>query len=542
MTKFQVLFLLTLLIHVVFAIDRDACAAGIRHDIETQGLNPNNSTFFYHVPAPTDLNGTFSLWLGICLSKCGHGFSWYVGYEISNRIVGWLIPVLVLIGNMHMPPLGGKYKAFSILHFIGDPIDSMLSLQHTLAVRRAAKVWAEKTVTEHGLDKLGERVTPQGLATVFWAFDTLNADSKTTPISILGPLLRLKKFPFAIAEAAADIRNTTVKESMRTYLAIITYLATVTTAFVKASSSKQQCDSRPGNRVALAMLYCWLLPAILLSTFSARFTTSDACIRAIRRFVRHLEDETVTEASIFPAQYHSRFIEKGRTADGVQEVAPWSGGIYVYRPRKPLLSSSLPGYPSPVYMLVLSVLPIIIAMCIAIGISYSTPTIGFGCRSIAEISIGCMWLFSFLVGLLLQALPQVTGEVQLVIIGIKDFVMGFGALLVVTFIYSGAFNSCWCWSNGLDGILNHSLHVLLGVDANLQVNAEKIYPGLVGGGLGAQVAVFGAMWGVGGWGNMSWWELVGVRREGNRRATVEESAGDDSAVPLVERGPRRNDE
>ncbi|KAF2475403.1 uncharacterized protein BDR25DRAFT_155634, partial [Lindgomyces ingoldianus] len=337
---------------------------------------------------------TLSVRLGSCLSKCGGGFSWYTGSEISNRMIGWLIPVLVLIGNMHMPPLSGKYKAFSILHFIGDPIDSILSLQHTLGIRHAAHVWAGKTVTEHSLTG---RVAPQDLAAVFWAFDTLNAGSSNTPIRILEPLLHLPDFPFAVNEAAADIRNTTVKESARTYLAILIYLSTVATAFIKASSSTTQFASRPGNRVALAMLYCWLLPAILLSTSAARFTTSDACIRAIKRFTRHLRHPKFTDTSLLPAQFHSHITTMARTTHSVQDASPWSGAIYVYRPCKPFISHPFPYYPSPVSMLLLSIIPILISMCVAIAISYNTPTIGFGCRSIAEISISCMWLFSFLI-------------------------------------------------------------------------------------------------------------------------------------------------
>ena len=54
----------------------------------------------------------------------------------------------------------------------------------------------------------------------------------------------------------------------------------------------------------------------------------------------------------------------------------------------------------------------------------------------------------------------------------------------------------------MNGVVRHSLHVLLSVDANTYANTytntETMYPGLMAGGLGVQVVVVLLMW-RGGW-------------------------------------------
>ena len=150
-------------------------------------------------------------------------------------------------------------------------------------------------------------------------------------------------------------------------------------------------------------------------------------------------------------------------------------------------------------------------MFIAVAISYNTPTVGLGCRSIAEISICLAWLCSFAFTVLLRKSRLATGKYHLLIVAVKDIAIGGGVVLAVAIIYAGAFNSCWCWSNGLSGVFHHSLYVALGTNTKLEANAEGLYPGLVGGGLGAQTFVFLLMWG-GGWAERRWW--------GNRRQDV----------------------
>jgi hypothetical protein len=133
------------LLGLVVAIDRDGCAASIRGNILNFTLSANDRSFFSEIPSSLDSSVPLYIYAPVCREQCG-GFSWYDRSEILGNIFGWLVPVLVLIGNMHMAPLGAKWQLFSLFHFIGDPVDSMLSLQHTLRVRYAAYAWAKQTV------------------------------------------------------------------------------------------------------------------------------------------------------------------------------------------------------------------------------------------------------------------------------------------------------------------------------------------------------------------------------------------------------------
>src|SRR5579859_6128571 len=85
------------LLHLVGAIDRVGCVANIRAEIKNNTLSANNHSFFSQIPASLDSNVPLYLYATVCRNQCGKGFTWYDNNEISGNIVGWLIPVLVLI-------------------------------------------------------------------------------------------------------------------------------------------------------------------------------------------------------------------------------------------------------------------------------------------------------------------------------------------------------------------------------------------------------------------------------------------------------------
>jgi hypothetical protein len=88
-------FVILSLIVLVHAIDRDVCVADLRNRLRNGTLNANDQTFFWDTPASLNPEIPLSLTVDACTRSCGKGFTWYTGNEIANRIVGWLIPVLV---------------------------------------------------------------------------------------------------------------------------------------------------------------------------------------------------------------------------------------------------------------------------------------------------------------------------------------------------------------------------------------------------------------------------------------------------------------
>ena len=475
-------------------------------------------------PEWNNKNATLSLKLSTCLQYCGHGFSWYSSEEQMNRILVWLIPLLVLMGNKHLPPLAINIKIFSLLHFVGDPIDSMLSLQHTLAVRRAAYLWAKAEKVDYRHE----------LATVVWAIDSLNSDRFDSVTRTLQPHLSDNNFRHSIKYAAADIHDVTVREITRTTLAILTYLSTIIMTFVKASSDNNQSTTLPGNRVALAMLCSWMIPAVLLSAAAGRFSTSKSSIRSIQRLERHLSLPTGT---LVPEKYRSCFHGLyPEREDGPEAASSWSGGTYVFRPSKFLLfrrsarvSLSVLMFPSSLLIFCFALLPVIVAVIIAINISYITPTEGFGCRSGAHLAITTAWILSFLFTTLVTKKRIATGKYLLTIIALKDAIVGPAVLLTISIIYAGLFNSCYCWTNGLNGILYPPLRVDINIEPKLQDNVKKGYPKLVGIGIGVQILIFLLMWSFV-WSTEPFWGRINIfqklkmawwRKEGNpqRRRT-----------------------
>ncbi|KAF2187587.1 hypothetical protein K469DRAFT_748848 [Zopfia rhizophila CBS 207.26] len=490
---------------VAFAIDRDVCYQNIINDVNSTILDPNNRAIFYS-PALADPTIPLSLTLPGCYNLCG-SWTWYSYEEFASRATTWLLPILLMVGNMHSPPLEWTYFLFPLLHLVGDPIDTILSLLHTLQARRCHMKWAEtQTFSNSYLSGL----LPKDLATVISAIDTLNAGFKPDGIS------SLFSFPFSrevIVTAAQSLRSATVDESIRTSLAMLTYLASVISAFYEAATDTSAGQTRPGNRVAFAMLFSWLIPAMLLSTVAKRFCETDSCTLPLQHLVDSvivkLTIETTSDSNRQHAQPTSNFefstenpslgYQNGESSNGVFVLQyilsnhqngpdPTTGTVYTFRPRKPLLRDS-DGTLKPLCLLALALLPVLISFGTAVALSYNTPTKGFGCRFITHLSITLAWLLSFITTTLLerQCVTALSPHIRLKIVAAKDALIGLSALTMVTLIYAGLYNSCWCWSNGLNGAVSHDLFVLVGVDSALQGNAKDAYPTIVGVCLGIQL-------------------------------------------------------
>lgn len=91
-------------------------------------------------PAGSDVffPGTKMLTNAVCLIITGNsdsiwsGWSAYPVSDIWTRIVVWKLPLLQLVAQFPRPPLGFAIETASIVHLLGDPIDSMTSLMVTL--------------------------------------------------------------------------------------------------------------------------------------------------------------------------------------------------------------------------------------------------------------------------------------------------------------------------------------------------------------------------------------------------------------------------
>jgi hypothetical protein len=71
--------------------------------------------------------------------------------DVWNRIVIWKLPLFQLIAQFPRPPLGLGVEAATIIHLLGDPIDSMASMMLTLAMCSWRVVLAKKLCSDVGI-------------------------------------------------------------------------------------------------------------------------------------------------------------------------------------------------------------------------------------------------------------------------------------------------------------------------------------------------------------------------------------------------------
>ncbi|KAF7507869.1 hypothetical protein GJ744_010033 [Endocarpon pusillum] len=379
---------------------------------------------------------------------------------------------------MHFAALGYISTILTILHLLGDPIDSMWSLLTKLEVSRRCHVWVTRTATR--------RVPTKAVAIILAAMEELDGSGGEINVltgsiqPYLHPNIDQDIFDDACKEAASELADSKVDESIRTYLAILGYLFSLSAAFVDAVDNGSE---KPGNRIAFAMLFSWLIPAVLLSAATGRFCSSGSCQRIIERFqwsLNHPHRDCDSGSEMIrkpqPASCCSRCISTIQI--NFHAARPWAGPIYTYRPEKQIFATGSGSDRRPLLLLLFASLPVILSVSCAFSISYYTPTVGLGCRSLLQLSIGLLWCFSACITLLLGRVRFPDGKYLWRMILVKDTLLATPVLLAVILVTIGIFNSCWCWSAAYSrGRAN--AFIALKSDAGREENSRTKYPALV---------------------------------------------------------------
>lgn len=63
-----------------------------------------------------------------CERLCNDGYELWLAKETILRLFLWVFPTVVLVAHFHFPPLSTSNTFPAIMHFIGDPVDSMWSM------------------------------------------------------------------------------------------------------------------------------------------------------------------------------------------------------------------------------------------------------------------------------------------------------------------------------------------------------------------------------------------------------------------------------
>ena len=402
-----------------------------------------------------------------CEAICDSKMGFYP--DSAPRLITWLLPVILLIGNMQFAPIG-KERFLMVLHLLGDPIHSTWSLLAKL------QDWY------HCLSRVRQKLSPK---------QEYRVKSSMMVLAIAEELYVLEEIETTLFSSIADEKDDNIlwetasllgrsrkTELLRTILAISWYIVAVVAAFVPAVG---QSTAASAGRIAPAMLLSWLLPVVLLSNAIGGFNSLRNCEFFISQYLVRI-GKLRHNISICEEQ-KSRFLKKEESAPYFTSLA-WSGAIYSYR-----LGKRRSGNPGRGLLLALcSVVPVTVAFGLALAALETAPT-NFSCRSVLVTTIFASWLISAIITWLMSFQRTITGRYLWYFILIKDSFVAVPALALIIATSCGLFNSCYCWSGALVHGRSKASVALNPVSA-FNRNNDVIYPAMVATGLSLQIAVF----------------------------------------------------
>ncbi|KAH0551584.1 hypothetical protein GP486_007198 [Trichoglossum hirsutum] len=333
--------------------DRSKCREEINESQKQSNFTKNTPEYFYQDPISGLLNNGFdnmTITLAACYEFCG---SWTFYWDAVPRLTTWILPVLLLLSNIELSPIDKK-RFMTIVHALGDPIDTFWSLIHKIYIwHRLYEIGLRKSPGEDGDMKgyfaaalvtgwhrfceiLGLRPSnPDAgmtrgdrariIASVLAGFEEISGakiESEDYYHMITRQLGRLgepdedaKKFEEwrRTARALADDRT---NEFLRTCLAVFVYIFGLIAAFIPAIGGGN--TSPPGGRIGSAIFLSWLVPLGLLSNTIGTFTSRRTCLTIMRQFVWATTRPTNNEAAVTSGDLQGSNITTAAARDEVQ--------------------------------------------------------------------------------------------------------------------------------------------------------------------------------------------------------------------------------
>ena len=112
--------------------------------------DPNTSTDY--IARPYQDQSILALTFKGCINAVGNSFTYYSRQGVYDRVILWRIPLLALWLTATLPPFRLHTQIFTLLHLVGDPIDSIWSLLYRLDLAKRTVRWVQKkdAVGENG--------------------------------------------------------------------------------------------------------------------------------------------------------------------------------------------------------------------------------------------------------------------------------------------------------------------------------------------------------------------------------------------------------
>ena len=406
-----------------------------------------------------------------CEAICDSRMGFYP--DIAPRLITWLLPVILLIGNMQFAPIG-KERFLMVLHLLGDPIHSTWSLLTKLEDWYRCLSYVRGQYPQNLSPKQEYRIKSSVMVLAV-------AEELSVPYEIeerLSAAVPDERLDHILWETASALGESRISELLRTVLAISWYIFEVVAAFVPVVG---QSTGASAGRIAPAMLLSWLLPVVLLSNAIGGFSSLRNCELFISRYLTRIGNSR-HDISICEEQ-RSRSFKKEDTAPYFSSLA-WSGAIYSYRLGRRSSASPRRGR----LLALCSIVPVTLAFGLALATLETAPTY-FSCRSVLVTTIFASWLVSAIITWLTSFQRTIAGRYLWYFILIKDSFIAAPALALIIVTSCGFFNSCYCWSGALVHGRSKASVPLNPVQAFIR-NDDVIYPAMVATGLFLQISVF----------------------------------------------------
>lgn len=387
--------------------------------------------------------------------------SWapFVMSDVRYRFQLWKAPLIQLIAQMQLPPLGWRSNIFVVLHLIGDPLDTIWSLSHKIFLcHQRVESWShEKDCKAMGMivishDEWGEGNKMENiLLRVFPARKPVGREVATFALAED----QQERIRNACRNAAQSLSADRSTSFVPVAVAIAIFFGALRIAFDKKISAASMINEGiTPYYIAHTALYFSILPAILLSAIIGVSQDRDS----IPHILNQLRGDTKDEMKLIDG------------LDFWKRIA--SGGIYSWQPKKwrCLTSNDGDGCWRRRLIAVLSCSGVISGCLVAIRIAYTAPPTGFGCREIAIISTFGLWILSVSFDIYAECSFKPKGCYTLVFL--KDLICSLAIVLYHIYIYLGIYNRCSCWTKFGSGGLPFALEPQVSKELHEKMSGE----------------------------------------------------------------------
>ncbi len=319
--------------------------------------------------------------LEACEALAGPGYGTYGLGNALDAIGTWVIPLLILVGNINYASFQRQAywnQLMVALGLLGNPIHAMWALLTKLDVKRRIEARVRLKLKNRNEGDVWI------YSTILYTLDDFNFSEKFDEHFdiLMNVATDLAKWEAAEAcrQAAVQLKVSRVNNTRRALLAVLGYLAAIT-ANILRSVFADKISLHISHTIALREVNFWLLCAILLSARVGGLPSEWNSVGVIMDLQSRLNETQGLDVHF-----------------GLNQLVPWAGGNYTWRPIKDVSVqlSQTKDFRHRI-LAFLCFLSVTAAMAMSVAISYNTPTKGFGVRNIVEISFWAWWCVNAIV-------------------------------------------------------------------------------------------------------------------------------------------------